>query len=62
MAGISAFFVLAIIWLVPLIAIARSKRTEGNEKVAWILAMLFVSWFAWVFYLFLAPLKQPSRY
>ena len=62
MAGISEFFVLAIIWLVPLFAIARSKRTEGNEKVAWILAVLFVSWFAWVFYLLLAPLKQPSRY
>ncbi len=51
----------ALIWLLPIVLIAGSDRTGGGEKVAWILAVIFVSWFAWVFYLLLAPLKQPSR-
>jgi hypothetical protein len=51
-----------LIWLLPIILIAGSDRTEGKEKVAWILAVIFISWFAWVFYLLLAPLKRPPRY
>ena len=50
-----------LIWLLPIILIAGSDRTSGGEKAAWILAVIFVSWFAWVFYLLLAPLKQPER-
>ena len=51
------------IWLLPIIIIAASDETTGGEKVAWILAIIFLSWFAWVFYFFLAPLKQrPERY
>jgi hypothetical protein len=53
-----------LIWFVPFIAIAVSNRTQGGEKLAWLLAMFFVSWFAWIFYLILAPLKtkQPTKY
>jgi len=50
--------VVGIIWLIPLLAIIASRRTSGSEKLAWILAVLFVSWFAWVFYLLLAPIKK----
>ena len=50
------------IWLLPIILIAGSDRTEGKEKAAWILAVIFISWFAWVFYLLLAPLKTTDRY
>lgn len=50
-----------LIWLLPIILIAGSDRTTGGEKAAWILAVIFVSWFAWIFYLLLAPLKQPER-
>lgn len=49
----------AFIWLLPIILIAGSSKTCGKEKVAWILAVIFISWFAWVFYLLLAPLKKP---
>lgn len=45
-------------WVIPIIAIGISNRTSGAEKFAWILAVIFVSWFAWVFYLLLAPLKS----
>lgn len=55
--GVLFFFV----WIIPVIAIGVSDRTSGGEKAAWILAMIFVSWFAWIFYLLLAPLKT-QRY
>jgi hypothetical protein len=38
--------------------ILKSERTSGNEKLAWLLALLCISWFAWIFYLLLAPLKK----
>jgi len=48
----------ALIWLAPLLIISKSSKTSGSEKLAWIIAMLFVSWGAFVFYLLLAPLKK----
>ena len=47
-----------IIWLLPVIIILSSKKTSGTEKLAWILAVIFISWFAWIFYLLLAPVKK----
>lgn len=49
------------IWLLPILLILGSDVTSGGEKAAWILAIIFLSWFAWIFYLFLAPIK-PRRY
>jgi hypothetical protein len=48
----------ALIWLAPLLIISKSSKTTGTEKLAWIIAMLFVSWGAFVFYLLWAPLKK----
>lgn len=56
--GIFFFIVFGIVWLIPLMAIVASSRTSGGEKLAWVLAVIFVSWFAWIFYLLLAPLKN----
>jgi len=52
----------AFIWLLPILFIGMSDRTSGREKVAWILAVIFISWFAWVFYLLLAPLKRRETF
>ncbi len=64
MAGISfsILFILAIvfIWLLPFIIILGSKKTSGSEKLAWILAVIFISWFAWIFYILLAPIKKKD--
>ena len=49
-----------VIWIAPIILVAKSNRTCGGEKIAWILLILFVSWLAWIFYLLLAPLKLNS--
>ena len=44
------------LWVLPMWIIATSDKTTGFEKIAWLLAMFCLSWFAWVFYFFLAPL------
>lgn len=51
----------AIIWVIPVWIIATSDKTTGFEKIAWLLAMFCLSWFAWVFYFFLAPIKLKYR-
>ena len=61
--GLSALIFLAVvgfIWLIPLISIISSRKTTGGEKFAWILAVLSISWFAWIFYLLLAPIKRKD--
>ena len=58
-----SFTIMAIIlfvWLLPFFIILGSKKTSGSEKIAWILAVIFISWFAWIFYLLLAPLKKKD--
>lgn len=50
------------IWFLPILIIASSDETRGAEKLCWILAILFLSWFAWIFYFFFAPLKPKPRY
>lgn len=46
------------VWLLPILIIASSDKTTGGEKFAWILAIIFLSWFAWIFYFLLAPIKE----
>lgn len=50
------------IWFLPILIIATSDKTTGGEKVAWILAIVFLSWFAWIFYFLLAPIKERDDY
>jgi Mn2+/Fe2+ NRAMP family transporter len=52
--------IIIFLWLLPILSILSSRKTSGNEKLAWILAVLFISWFAWIFYLLLAPLKSKD--
>ena len=58
-----AMLICFAIWLLPILFIAGSDRTSGKEKFAWILAVVFITWFAWIFYLLLAPIKplKPRR-
>jgi hypothetical protein len=49
------------IWILPVWIIATSDKTTDYEKIAWLLAMFCLSWFAWIFYFFLAPIKPRER-
>jgi len=63
--GVFGLFIMMLcfaIWILPILLIAVSDKTSGKEKFAWILATIFITWFAWVFYLLLAPIKEPERY
>ncbi|MHA6728372.1 hypothetical protein ACX3PU_09965 [Chryseobacterium sp. A301] len=53
--------IIAFVWLFPFFIILGSRRTTGTEKFAWILAVIFVSWFAWIFYLLLAPIGRRRQ-
>lgn len=52
--------VILLLWLLPIIIIASSSKTTRREKLAWILAVIFISWFAWIFYMLLAPIKKKD--
>ncbi|PKI16039.1 hypothetical protein [Colwellia sp. 12G3] len=63
MGGIGIFSILIIfflVWVLPVVLILSSSKTRGGEKLAWLLLVVFVSWFAWIFYMLLAPLKNKE--
>lgn len=66
MGGIGIFtllIILFLVWILPVILIISSSKTRGSEKVAWLLLVVFVSWFALIFYLLLAPISnKESQY
>lgn len=55
---LGALLAVGLLWLVPILLIIGSKKVSGTEKMAWILAIIFISWFAWVFFWLLAPLSK----
>ena len=50
-----------LLWLLPIVLIAASDRVGTAEKILWILAIIFLSWFAWIFYFFFAPVFDKPR-
>ncbi|MES2606860.1 MAG: PLDc N-terminal domain-containing protein [Pseudomonadota bacterium] len=60
--GVLAVLACVFLWLLPILIIANSDKTSGGEKAAWILAIIFLSWFAWIFYFLLAPIKPRRSY
>jgi hypothetical protein len=53
----------ALLWLLPIVLIAVSDKVGTAEKILWILAIIFLSWFAWIFYFFFAPVfDRPHRH
>ena len=64
--GLAVAFGGALLWLLPIVLIAASDKVGTAEKILWILAIIFLSWFAWIFYFFFAPLfdkpRRPSYY
>lgn len=50
-----------VVWWLPVVLIAVSANVGTAEKILWILAMVFLSWFAWIFYFFFAPVFAGPR-
>lgn len=55
-----ALAAIGVVWLLPILIIISSSKTSGGEKLAWVLLVIFVSWFAFIFYLLLAPIKTVT--
>lgn len=52
-----------LLWLLPIVLIAASREVGTAEKILWILAIVFLSWFAWILYFFFAPVfDRPPRH
>jgi hypothetical protein len=47
--------IIGLCYLLPILIIASSRKTTGTEKILWLIAVLFISWFAWILYFLLAP-------
>ena len=61
--GLVAVFGGVLLWLLPIVLIAASDKVGTAEKILWILAIIFLSWFAWIFYFFFAPVfDRPRRH
>jgi len=58
--GVGALLLTLIVWFLPIVLILGSDRTRGAEKLFWVLAVIFVSWFAWILYALLAPIGEPQ--
>ena len=58
--GAAGLFLVAFIWLLPVLLIMRSKKTNGAEKLVWILLIFFFSWFSWLLYLLIAPVGEKA--
>jgi hypothetical protein len=61
--GVGFAFMLGctFLWFLPFVLILFSDRASGGEKLAWILLMIFFSWFAWIFYFLLAPISRRHQ-
>ena len=57
--GAAGLFLIAFIWVLPVLLIMRSKKTNGAEKLVWILLIFFFSWFSWLLYMLIAPVGKP---
>jgi hypothetical protein len=61
--GLAFAFGGVLLWLLPIVLIAASSKVGTAEKVLWILAIIFLSWFAWILYFFFAPVfDKPQRH
>ena len=56
----SPMYFALLFWIIPFVMVLFSKRVRGREKVGWLLSIVFISWFAGVLFLLLAPLKNTD--
>jgi hypothetical protein len=61
MTPVIIFLIILSFWVIPVFFVLRSNKVSGKEKLAWILAITFVSWFAWLLFALLAPLAGSKK-
>jgi len=53
-------FILATAFVFPLIHVAISRRSSGNARLGWFLAVVFFSWIGWVVFLICTHSKKDD--
>ncbi len=53
---------LMILWTIPLVFILTDPIVTRRERIAWVFATLCVSWFAWLLFLWLAPVLPRKKH
>ena len=52
-----------LLWGIPLGFIVSDPIVSRKERIIWVFATLFVTWFAWLLFLWVAPvLPKKSQY
>lgn len=49
-----------LLWVLPVIFIAFSRRVEGSEKTAWLLGTLILGWLAYFLFILIAPIGKKA--
>ena len=58
--GIAVLIV--IVWGIPLGFIVSDPLISKKERMIWIFAVVFVSWFAWLLYFLVAPVLPKEKH
>lgn len=59
---LGAIVAVTIIWGVPLGFILSDPIISKKERIIWVFATVFVSWFAWLLYLWVAPVLPREKH
>ncbi len=60
---IGVIIVITVVWGIPLGFIISDPIISTKERIIWIFAVIFVSWFAWLLYFLVAPvLPRENHY
>lgn len=55
MSEVAFLIIVLTAYILPVVIILNSKRTQGHEKNAWLVGTLFFSWLALAMYLTIIP-------
>lgn len=59
---IGAAIAIVVLWGIPLGFIVSDPVISRKERIIWVFAVVFVSWFAWLLYFLVAPILPRERY
>lgn len=47
-----------LLWVLPVVFILKSNKVKGDEKITWILAVVFFGWIAWLIFVWKTTSKK----
>ena len=50
----------AIFWFLPILLVAKNRNIKSDKKMLWIVAVVFLSWIAWILCTIFAPVSRAD--